>query len=97
MKVVESKKKNYKDFGSIIIGTVFRFNGSIFVKTADFFSAENIEDYFERNYRMEEVNDMYSDYDAYNAYCLSSDARCAFSSINGNTEVEVLEAELHIV
>ena len=97
MKVVESKKRSFKDFSTIAVGTIFRYDGSIFIKTKDFFSAENIESYFEDNYKMEEVGDMYNDYDAYNAYCLSSDGRYAFSSFGDNGKVEVLDVELHIV
>ena len=97
MKVVESKRKNFKEFYEIIVDTVFRFDGKIFIKTKDFFSAEDIENYFASTDIMEDIDDMYTYYDACNAYCLSSDACYAFSSFGENARVEVLEVELHIV
>lgn len=97
MKIIEEKKKNITTFGKISIGTVFRFNKQTFIKTPDFFSAENIEDYFEHTDIMEDIDDMYNDYCAYNTYCLSIDTHCPFSRISEYVEVEVVEAELHIV
>ena len=97
MKIVESKRKNFKEFREIANGTVFRFDGKIFIKTEDFFSAKEIENYFDNSSTMRDVNDMYDDYDAYNAYCLSIDDYCAFSSFGESAKVEVIDAELHIV
>lgn len=97
MKVVESKRKNIKEFYEIAVGTVFRYNKNVFMKTNDFFSVDNIECYFSNNDIMEDVDDMYNDYLAYNAICLSSNEYNPFSVMSENTEVEVLEAELHIV
>ena len=96
MRVVEDKKRNFKDFYKIAVGTVFRFNGDIFVKTEAFFSTESIEDYFRHTDIMEDIGDMYDEYDNYNAFCLSSD-KYFFSSIGENAEVEVIDIELHIV
>ena len=97
MKIVESKRKNFKEFYEIADGTVFRFDGKIFIKTKDFFSAEEIENYFDNSSTMRNVNDMYDDYDAYNAYCLSRDDCYAFSSLGESAKVEVIDVELHIV
>lgn len=97
MKVVESKRKNMKDFCTVKVGEIFRFNGNVFIKTEDFFSTQNIEEYFERAGAMNDIDDMHCEYSAYNAICLSTEKFNPFSCLGDYTEVEVVEAELHIV
>lgn len=97
MKIIEEKKKNVALFGDIGIGTIFRVHSQIFVKTAEFFSAQDIDDYFDSNDVMEDVYDMYNDFNAYTAICISTDTNCPFSVFNGDTEIEIINAELHIV
>ena len=97
MKVIESKRRDIKEFCEIADGTVFRFKNNVFIKTKKFFSAEDIEDYFDNTDIMEDVADMHKSYLAYNALCLSREDCYRFSAISGNTKVEVLEVELHIV
>lgn len=97
MKIIEEKRKNITLFGNIGTGTIFRFNKQIFIKTAEFFSVENIDDYFSCNDVMEGVDDMHCEFNAYNAFCLSTETHCPFSVFNEDTEVEIVDAELHIV
>lgn len=97
MKIIEEKRKNIVHFGDINIGTIFRFNGHIFIKTAEFFSVENLRIFFNDNEIMNEVDDMYKDFDAYTAFCLSTETHCPFSVFYDNAEVEIINAELHIV
>lgn len=97
MKIVEEKRKNIALFGDIGVGTIFRVHSQIFIKTAEFFSAQNIDDYFDYNDVMENVDDMYNNFNAYTAICISTDTRCPFSAFNDDTEIEIINAELHIV
>lgn len=97
MKIIEEKKKNVALFGDIGIGTIFRVHSQIFVKTAEFFSVQNIDDYFDYNDIMEDVDDMYNDFNVYTAICISTDTYCPFSAFNDDTEIEIINAELHIV
>lgn len=97
MKIIEEKRKNITLFGNTGTGTIFRFNKQIFIKTAEFFSVENIDDYFSCNDVMEDVDDMHCEFNAYNALCLSTEIHCPFSVFNEDTEVEIVDAELHIV
>jgi hypothetical protein len=97
MKIIEEKRKNIARFGDISIGTIFRFNGHIFIKTAEFFSAQNIEEFFCENDTMEEVDDMHNEFDAYTAFCISTETHCPFSVFYNNAEVEIINAELHVV
>lgn len=97
MRVIESKRKNMKDFCNVKVGEVFRFNGNVFIRTEDFFSTQNIEEYLENESSIRDVDDMYCEYSAYNAICLSTEKHNPFSSFDDYTEVEVVEAELHIV
>lgn len=97
MKIIEEKRKNVALFGGIGVGTIFRVHSQIFVKTAEFFSVQNIDDYFDYNDVMEDVDDMYNDFNAYTAVCISTDTHCPFSVFNDDTEIEIINAELHIV
>lgn len=97
MKVIESKRKNMKDFCTVKVGEIFRYKNDVFIRTEDFFSTRNIEEYFEHEDTMRDVDDICCEYSAYNAICLSSEGLCLFSCIGDYTEVEVVEAELHIV
>ena len=97
MKIIEEKRKNIALFGDISIRTIFRFNAQIFIKTAEFFSVENIDDYFSCNDVMEDVDDMHNDFNAYTAFCISTETHCPFSVFNDDTEIELIDAELHIV
>lgn len=96
MKIIEEKRKNIALFGDIDIGTIFRFNEQIFIKTAEFFSAQNIDDYFSYNDAMEDVNDMHNEFNAYTAFCISTE-HCPFSVFCYDTEVEIIDTELRIV
>ena len=97
MKIVELKRKNMKDFCTVKVGEIFRYNGNVFIRTEDFFSAQNVEEYFEHEDTMRDVDDMYCEHNPYNAICLSTEKFNPFSCIDDYTEVEVVEAELHIV
>lgn len=97
MKIIEEKRKNIALFGDIGTGTIFRYNAQIFIKTVEFFSAQNIDDYFYSNDVMEDVDDMHTEFNAYNAFCVSAETYCPFSVIGDDTEVEIIDVELHIV
>jgi hypothetical protein len=97
MKIIEEKRKNIALFGDIGIGTVFRFNAQIFIKTAEFFSAQSIDDFLSCNDIIEDVDDMRIDFDAYTAFCISTETHCPFSIFYDDTEVEIIDTELHIV
>jgi succinylglutamate desuccinylase len=86
-----------KDFCTVTVGEIFRFNENIFIRTEDFFSAQNIEEYLESESPIRDVDDMYCEYSAYNAICLSTEKFNPFSCFDDYTAVEVVEAELHIV
>ena len=46
---------------------------------------------------MEDVDDMHNDFNAYTAFCISIETHCPFSIFNDDTEIEIIDAELHIV
>lgn len=97
MKVVESKRKNMKNFCTVKFGEIFRYNGNVFIKTEDFYSTQNIEEYLEHAGAMDDTDDMCLEYRTCNAICLSIENYNPFSCIDDYTEVEVIEAELHVV
>lgn len=98
MKIVEEKRKNVALFGDISVGTIFRFNAQIFIKTEKFFSAQSIDDFLSCNNIMKNIDNMRVDLYAYTAFCISRETmHCPFTIFCDDIEVEIINAELHIV
>lgn len=98
MKIIEQRKRNMQNFEDIAIGTIFRYKNKICLKTDEFFSVRNIEEYFHCTDIMEDVDDLCLEGSPLNTIVLSENNTYSyFASVDEYTEVEVLEAELHIV
>lgn len=98
MKVIEQRKRNMQKFKDIEIGSIFRYKDKICLKTDKFFSVENIEEYFRCVDIMEDIDDLCLEGSPLNVIVLSDDnIDSYFASIEDYSEVEVLNAELHIV
>ena len=98
MKVIEQRKRNIQIFKDVEIGSVFRYKNKICLKTDKFFSVRNIEEYFHCTDIMEDVDDLCLEGSPLNTIVLSENNTYSyFASVDDYAEVEVLEAELHIV
>ena len=98
MKVIEQRKRNIQKFKDIEIGSIFRYKDKICLKTEQFFSVENIKEYFHCVDIMEDVDDLCLERSPLNAMVLSDDnLSSCFASVDDYSEVEVLDAVLHIV
>lgn len=98
MKIIEQRKRNIQEFKDVEIGSVFCYKNKICLKTDEFFSVRNIEEYFHCTDVMEDVDDLCLEGSPLNTIVLSDDNNYSyFASVDEYAEVEVIEAELHIV
>lgn len=94
MKVIDSTKKNRHYFMEVGLGKTFRTDERVFVKIANVFSDEDISEYFESYYTLNDVEELHDDIGVLNAYCLDG---CFLTHFDNDDPVEPIDCEIHIV
>ena len=94
MRIIDKTKKNNPFFEEIALGQTFRQDGHLFIKIANCFTVEDIEEYFGSFYALKDIDDLRDCADELNAYCLDGNF---LTHIGNDNVVEPVNCEVHIV
>ena len=94
MRVIDNTRKIQPFFMEVGLGKTFRTDGRVFVKIADTFSEQDISEYFESYYTLNDVGELYDHIGVLNAYCLDG---CFLTHFDNDDPVELIDCEIHIV
>jgi hypothetical protein len=94
MRVIDNSRKIRPLFMEIGLGKTFRTDGRVFVKIADTFSEQEVSEYLDGYYEINDVEELRDNIGVLNAYCLDG---CFLTHFDNDDPVELIDCEIHIV
>lgn len=94
MRVIDNSRKIRPFFMEIGLGKTFRTDERVFVKIADTFSEQDISEFLDSYYGINDVEELRDNIGVLNAYCLDG---CFLTHFDDDDPVELIECEIHIV
>jgi hypothetical protein len=94
MRVIDNSRKIRPFFMEVGLGKTFRTDERVFVKIANVFSDEDVSEYLDNYYEINDVEELRDNIGVLNAYCLDG---CFLTHFDADDPVELVDCEIHIV